>query len=142
MSIPVSYPILVVDDDPDVLDAVLVVLRSAGYQVRCALGGAAAVAMMREGPLPALVITDLMMPDMSGWELVDAMRADPALCDVPIVAATASIAAKPPPGVPLLEKPCELQTLLDMVEKHRSHAPAESGARPSTPEPGKRVAIA
>lgn len=68
------HRVLVVDDDELVLDVYSDLLRRAGYEVRTALNGFEALAVIREGGLPDLLVTDLNMPGMSGFELLGVVR--------------------------------------------------------------------
>jgi CheY-like chemotaxis protein len=112
-----SAAVLVVDDDRDVRDIVATVLESEGYAVRCAENGAQALAIMH-GPKPNAIVLDLMMPVMSGWELLEAVRSDGDLSSIPIVVLSA---VRAPSGVAHLTKPVsldELVTTLDRVCRH------------------------
>lgn len=113
-----SKTLLVIDDDLDVLDAMHLVLRTAGYDVHCASDGREALAMLRAGLVPALVITDLMMPDLTGWDVVAFVGDNPGLRHVPVVLTTASFVTSWPTGIDVLEKPFELDELLTVVRKH------------------------
>ena len=79
-------PILIVDDDAQVRAAhqALVLAGLPGYAILLAADGRAALAAMTE-EVPSLVILDLMMPGISGADVLDSMRADPRLCHVPVV---------------------------------------------------------
>ena len=68
-----DYRILVVDDDPLVMETSALVLRKRGYEVRTASGGFAALAELRRS-LPDVIITDLRMANMSGFELLSVVR--------------------------------------------------------------------
>ncbi|WP_203737772.1 response regulator [Actinoplanes cyaneus] len=76
--------ILVVDDEPDLLFILRRVFTRAGHEVTEADNGAAALAAVQQSP-PDLVVTDIMMPVMSGVELIRALRADPATAAIPIL---------------------------------------------------------
>lgn len=76
--------ILVVDDSADMRDVLQEVLGRAGYDVIGASSGQRALALMRDG-IPDLVITDLLMPEMSGFALRAAMLRRPELARVPVV---------------------------------------------------------
>lgn len=79
--------ILVVDDEPDFLDIVRQVLEARGYGVASAADGAAGMAALR-ADRPDLVILDVNMPVMSGYDVCREIRADPALSDLPVVMLT------------------------------------------------------
>lgn len=123
MSVTMSKLVLIVDDDPDALDAMRLLLSTSGYDVRTASDGTEALTLLSAGLSPRLVITDIMMPELTGWELLQAMRADHALQTVPVVMMTASFISSHPEGVPVLEKPFGLDSLLAIVDKYCSSPP-------------------
>lgn len=77
--------ILLVEDDPDIRQDLAEILTDEGYEVATAPHGRDALEQMRSGPLPDLVLLDLMMPVMDGFQFRSAQLADPALADVPVV---------------------------------------------------------
>jgi CheY-like chemotaxis protein len=79
--------ILVVDDEPDQRFLLRRILQRAGHEVSEANDGAAALRAVRESA-PDLVVTDMMMPVMSGVELIRCLRGDPATAHIPILAAS------------------------------------------------------
>jgi len=82
--------VLVADDDPDILDLVEFRLEQPGYGVVTAKDGEEALALARERR-PAVCVLDVMMPKLNGFEVVQAMRADPATRDIPVVFLTATV---------------------------------------------------
>ena len=80
--------ILAVDDEPDILALVAYHLARAGYRVSTAATGAEALQAAREEH-PALVVLDLMLPELSGFEVLERMRADQALAETPVLMLTA-----------------------------------------------------
>jgi two-component system phosphate regulon response regulator PhoB len=80
--------ILVVDDEPDLLELVRLNLDQAGFQVETADSGGAALHALRKSP-PDLMILDLMLPDLSGTEICREVRANPELAHLPIIMLTA-----------------------------------------------------
>ena len=80
--------ILVVDDEPDLLELVRVNLAQAGYAVETASSGSDALAALRRSP-PDVMVLDLMLPDLSGTELCARVRADQRLAGLPIIMLTA-----------------------------------------------------
>jgi CheY-like chemotaxis protein len=77
--------ILLVDDNPDVLEVIGVILEAEGHSVATAHNGADALAQLRSGLEPRLIILDLSMPVMDGWEFRDRQLADPTLRDIPTI---------------------------------------------------------
>ena len=83
-----SKLILVAEDDAMMQKMALKILRSRGYVCELAPNGREAVAMA--GRLnPGLILMDLSLPEMNGWEATRALKADPALAGIPVVAITA-----------------------------------------------------
>ena len=80
-----SRTILVVDDNIDLRDTLGDLLTLAGYRVVCASNGREALACLRSGPLPRLILLDLKMPVMNGWEFRTLQLQDPALAGVPVL---------------------------------------------------------
>lgn len=80
--------VLVVDDDPDILDAICDILGAEGYPVARARHGVEALEQVAR-QRPDLILLDLMMPDVSGFEVVDLLRGDAATADIPIIVVTA-----------------------------------------------------
>jgi two-component system chemotaxis response regulator CheY len=118
-----SKEILVVDDDRDIREALGEILLHEGYIVEMAENGARAVELIRRGPVPALVLLDLMMPVMSGWEFLELAETDLELADIPVVV----VSAMPAPlassdargGVKAcLHKPLKLDQLLELVHRY------------------------
>lgn len=83
--------VLVIDDDPDFLDYVLIVLTSNGYEVKTATNAEAGLALMRDW-LPHLVIADVMLSySLEGCNISRAMRADPQLREIPLMMVSAIV---------------------------------------------------
>ncbi|MGH7636204.1 MAG: response regulator [Gemmatimonadaceae bacterium] len=80
--------ILVVDDEPDIIALVAYHLARSGYRVSTASSGPEALQAARDEQ-PALVILDLMLPELSGFEVLERIRADRALADIPVLMLTA-----------------------------------------------------
>lgn len=80
--------ILVIDDEPDLLELVRVNLHQSGYEVETAADGREALAALRRSR-PDLVVLDLMLPDVSGTDLCRQLRADPGFSSLPIIMLTA-----------------------------------------------------
>jgi DNA-binding response OmpR family regulator len=111
--------VLVVDDDPSILDTVTSILKSEGFQVMAASGGEQALSMLHSWH-PTLVLLDMRMPIMDGWAVARALRE--AGSKVPIVVMTAAESAKrwaeEIGAAGHLAKPFGLDELLACVEEH------------------------
>ena len=82
--------VLVVDDEPSVLDVLRRYLTKAGYEITVAPNGAAALEMVHSGPVPDLIVLDLMMPVMSGFEVLSALQANKAWSEIPVILLSAT----------------------------------------------------
>jgi CheY-like chemotaxis protein len=116
--------ILVVEDDTDILHAVVQVLEDEGYAVRAAENGRVALAALREPgvPPPCVILLDLMMPVMDGWAFRAEQLRDPALAAIPVIVLTADGNAAEKAtllnGAGALRKPVELLTLLEAIQPY------------------------
>ena len=111
--------VLVVDDDPEILDALDMVLGEAGYDVVSANNGIVALEYLRSSPAPDVVLLDLFMPLMNGWEFVREVRISERTAHVPIIVLTA---AGPHWGYPLpphrvMHKPIQREHLLRLLRQ-------------------------
>ncbi len=79
--------ILIVDDDPDILEGITTVLETQSYRLATARDGKECMEMMAQG-LPDLLILDLLMPRMDGWGVIREMRSEPRYTQVPIMVLT------------------------------------------------------
>jgi diguanylate cyclase (GGDEF)-like protein len=122
-----SDRILVVEDDPDVREALVDLLQAHGYIVDSARDGAEAYTKAADEP-PALVLSDVMMPGVDGYELVSKLRELPETADVPIILLSAiRDPERKVRGLDLgaddyLSKPTHSEELLARVRVHLRHA--------------------
>jgi CheY-like chemotaxis protein len=112
----VAVRVLVVEDDQDIREAVVEAITDRGYVVEQAENGAIAMELMRERT-PCIVLLDLMMPVMDGWQVVEQMDTEPGLAGVPICIVSAHDRDLPR-NVCVLRKPISLANLLQTVENH------------------------
>jgi CheY-like chemotaxis protein len=111
--------VLVVDDDDDIRDTLRLALELHGYAVLMATDGKEALELLRTRPRPGLILLDLMMPVLDGWEFVKELDRDPKIADIPIVVITAyADPARPVPrSLTTIEKPLDLIDLIDVVKR-------------------------
>jgi CheY-like chemotaxis protein len=128
LSPPVSFSelscrsILVVDDDPDVRDAVASVLVDEGYGVTGVGSGREALQHLQQHMRPSLILLDMMMPEMDGWLLRQELKKSPELASIPIVILSGHgdvrDAALALGAVDYLRKPLHIESLLEIAERY------------------------
>jgi CheY-like chemotaxis protein len=121
--------ILVVDDEEGIRETLVEVIEMIGCQAISAQDGAEALKMLAQRR-PCLVILDLLMPVMTGVELLEAMRKDPALATIPVLIST-SAPHRAPAGVPVLTKPFDIESIWGWIRRSCRCA----SRMPSTPAP-------
>lgn len=117
------HRVMVVDDDPDILDALQEVLAEDGYKVVVACNGHDAFRELQNGTMPHLILLDLMMPVMDGWQFRALQKRDPVLSRIPVVVLSAyrrprREEADPLDAVAYLPKPVKLDELLNTVRRY------------------------
>jgi DNA-binding response OmpR family regulator len=80
--------VVCVEDEPEIIDLIRLILGRKGFDLTGATGGQEGLDTIRRVK-PDLVLLDLMMPDMDGWEVYQQMKADPDLKDIPVIVVTA-----------------------------------------------------
>ncbi len=118
--------ILVIDDEADLRETLSIILNEEGYEVMSAGNGAEALDRLRSGASPSLILLDLMMPVMNGWQFRAAQRQDPQLARIPAADAGVEKKAASLQVADCLKKPLELAKLLRTIERH---------TQKETPEP-------
>ncbi len=101
--------VLVVDDERDLREGIAECLELEGYAVEQAKNGREAL-QLAAASRPAIILLDLMMPVMSGWQVMDALRVSPTLRSIPIIVISAS--PHLPEGVTVIPKPFRFEDLL------------------------------
>jgi len=114
--------ILVIDDDADIRSTIADILGDAGYEVQAAANGRAALDLLKTSRAPALILLDLMMPELDGWGFMAALEQElPELAAVPVVIFSAhgeaGVAATSLEVVGFVKKPIGLTELLAAVER-------------------------
>ena len=116
-----STRILVIDDDEGIRELLRLHLSSAGYEVEVAEDAIAAGYMVLRAA-PDLIITDVNMPHMDGFEFIAALKADASIPDIPVIFLTSDqegdLRGKDLGAVGYLLKPVRAERLLGMVAKH------------------------
>jgi CheY-like chemotaxis protein len=119
---PSPAHILVVEDDEDCRECLKYYLEKEGLGVSCAANGREALDRLRTEPLPNLILLDLMMPAMNGWEFLVHRQEQPTLATIPIVVITSlsRYAASVPAAkiVDFVDKPVDFDDLISKVRRH------------------------
>jgi CheY-like chemotaxis protein len=122
--------VLLVEDDLDLRETTALLLEDEGYQVCAVQNGREALNQLLDGPLPGVILLDMLMPVMNGWEFRAQQQRDPRLAAIPVVVVTASRDHLPsslfPDGSAVLRKPFDLDDLLANVQRYCSPPPASS----------------
>jgi CheY-like chemotaxis protein len=113
--VPHDACVLIVDDDEGVRDTLREVVEMVGCSAATASNGAEGLKMLANCH-PCLVIVDLLMPVMSGKEMIAVMRKEPSLAALQVVVST-SAPAQAPPGIPVLTKPIDIEKLWNWIRR-------------------------
>jgi CheY-like chemotaxis protein len=111
--------ILVVDDDPDIRDSLKEVLEDEGYPVNSVANGREALEYLKRSPRPCVILLDLMMPVMDGWQFRREQKQDPTIAAIPLIVITAT--GKRPVLIDadeLVMKPLDLNRLFEAIERY------------------------
>ena len=126
--------ILVVDDEPAILEMIAELLGYEGYQVVTTSQGSVALARAKTDP-PALILLDLMMPGMSGWQVIAALKASPQTRAIPIVVLSARrdlpITANELGIASFLAKPFDIDELIGIVRQYADSHPGSGAPNPT-----------
>ena len=111
--------VLIVDDDPDLQDAICETLEGGGHAATCVSNGRQALEYLQTGTPTCLILLDLMMPVMNGWEFREQQLRDAAIASIPVVVISAHDGGEreelSPDG--FLRKPIRAEDLLRVVDK-------------------------
>lgn len=116
--------ILIIDDDNRNIFALTAVLKSKGYQCLSAIGGEEGLVLLEEQKDIAVVLMDMMMPGMDGYEAIAKMNAHPELKDIPVIAVTAQAMlgdrerCLSAGAVGYVSKPINVDSLTDLLVKY------------------------
>lgn len=115
--------VLVIEDDEDIREIVRLTLEEEGYRVRTAPNGLEGLRLLEEHGPPCVLLLDLMMPVMNGWEVLEKLQEHEELASIPVVVVSASAARSPRAHVThVLQKPVCLTLLLATVGRYCGHA--------------------
>jgi two-component system chemotaxis response regulator CheY len=111
--------VLVIDDEAAVRETLKAFLTKAGYAVTIAANGQAGLEALQRGPLPELILLDLMMPEMSGFEVIAVLRLHPSWKAIPIVVltGTAGHSAEDLQVEATLRKPFDMEDVQEAMQR-------------------------
>jgi CheY-like chemotaxis protein len=113
------HKILVVEDDDAIRATLIDLLASEGYEAVPAHHGKEALALLKDRKEdPCLILTDLMMPEMDGWELITFLKAQDIVITIPVVVMTAGTTDKVPHARKVIKKPFNLESVVALVKEH------------------------
>ena len=114
--------VMIVDDEVDIRSMIRLALELKGYNVVEASDGRDALRQLREGARPGLILLDLMMPGMNGWDFRDQQARDPELAEIPVLVFTGDTRitqkVRELGAAGYVKKPVGFHSLQAVVEKH------------------------
>lgn len=136
-----SGPLLIVEDDPDIREALQGYLELQGFAVRAASNGKEALEHLDAPPRPSLILLDMALPVMDGHRVLTTRKASEALAEVPVIILSAGMAAMNPRDravyaanydvAAFLKKPVEPRQLVELIERYAlKSAGAQAGTSP------------
>jgi CheY-like chemotaxis protein len=109
--------LLVVEDSGLVRGGMKMLLEWEGFRVTCAANGKEALAQLRANAQPDLILLDLSMPVLSGWEFLKEQKRDPTLADIPVLVVSGCGDQVPADVAGLIHKPFEPEQLLEAIRR-------------------------
>jgi CheY-like chemotaxis protein len=116
--------ILLIDDDVQLAAAITDLFELDGHAVITAHNGRQGLDRLHRGAPPSLILLDLAMPEMDGWEFLRQKSADPAIADIPTVVMSGSIAERPEGVIDFFRKPVDTARLRSLVSRLSNQAPS------------------
>jgi len=120
MTTPSSeHTVLIVEDDASLRETLSMIIEEEGYRTALAANGREALNHLRDAPPPCLILLDLMMPVMTGWEFRTEQRRDPAWAEIPVVLMSAAAnKLNALDATAYFPKPLDLEALLRTIARY------------------------
>jgi CheY-like chemotaxis protein len=109
-------PLLIVEDEVAIRETLTEIVAKDGREIVTATDGQEALERLTEVPRPCLILLDLMMPRMNGWEFLQRKSADPLIADIPTIVLSGS--GRPAGAKHQLAKPVDVERLLVLVDQY------------------------
>ncbi len=116
-----THTVLVIEDEEDLREMMREALELNGYKVVTAKEGTEALERLAHIGLPCLILLDLLMPGMNGWDFFDKVRSRPELASVPVIVHSSAADRAPKDVTRVLQKPLMLDRLLSTVQEYCAH---------------------
>ena len=118
-----GYHILLIEDEPDLRDTLRELLELIGFQVETAANGREGLLKLETKGNPCLIMLDLMMPVMNGWQFLETLKKDPqhGRAEIPVIVVSAAVEMadiQSQYGCRSLSKPVDIDRLLDLAHEH------------------------
>jgi CheY-like chemotaxis protein len=110
--------VLVVEDDADIREMLGELLQDEGYETVLAKDGQQALELLATIPRPCLVLADLVMPIMDGWQLLHALSRDDRLATIPVLIMSGASPTNFPAERKVIKKPADIGVLMQIVHEH------------------------
>ena len=112
--------VLVIEDDAGIGESLVELLEMEGHQVRWAKDGIEGLELLRQRR-PEIILLDLLMPRMDGFQFRETQKNDAEFADVPVIVLSAHANIDEVDAVAFVQKPFNIPQLLDAVERHAAH---------------------
>lgn len=109
-------PLLIVEDEVVIRDTLTELVSKDGREIVTASDGQEALERLAEIPRPCLILLDLMMPRMNGWEFLQRKSADPLIAEIPTIVLSGS--GRPAGAVHQLAKPVDVERLMALIDQY------------------------
>jgi CheY-like chemotaxis protein len=113
-----NHTVLIVEDEEDLRELMCDALRLCGYTVVTAAEGTDALCKLDDIGPPCLILLDLLMPGMNGWDLFEKLRERPELASVPVIIHSSESSRAPVGATRVLQKPLAFETLVSVVREY------------------------
>jgi CheY-like chemotaxis protein len=113
--VSISHRVLVVDDDVDAAEALVDILEHSGYEAAAVHDGIQALKHLTSGTLPDVIILDLFMPHMNGWDLIQELKRTVELAKIPVIVVSAFAYNAGILADAVLSKPLDMDALLRLM---------------------------